>query len=891
MGPKEPAMKITGDELRARFLSYFERQSHRRVASAPLLPQGDPTLLFVNAGMVQFKDVFTGREKRDYSRATSSQKCVRAGGKHNDLENVGRTARHHTFFEMLGNFSFGDYFKEEACKMAWEFLTEDLGMDKSRLTVTVFGGEGDLPADEDAERIWRDVVGVPADRISRHGAKDNFWAMGETGPCGPCTEIHYDRGQVEGTFGGDDPEGDQVLEVWNLVFMQFDRQPDGTLNPLPAPSVDTGMGLERLAMVMNGLASNYDTDLLFPFVKYTADKAGKTYTSSDGEDDVSLRVVADHCRTTAFLIADGVLPGNDGRGYVLRRIMRRAIRHGARLGFDQPFFDRCCLKVVDHFSASYPELEKARSLIEKVVRQEEETFRRTLDRGLALFAEATADLNKGDALDGGVVHKLHETYGFPTDLTEVLAGERELQIDWPAYEKAKKEHEEASSQGGLGLAGVDDLFKEIRNKLGATRFVGDAESTHSGKVISLLKGKDPVAVDALGEGDVGIAILDVTPFYGESGGQVGDTGMFTAGGNVVRVKDTGKAAELHLHQVEVEKGQLKVGDSVEARIDEDRRTAIRRNHSATHLVHAALRQILGDHVVQKGSLVDGDRLRFDFSHFEAITEAEMARIEDRVNQWVVANDANQTEEMGFDEAQEKGAMALFGEKYGDSVRVVQLGADSVELCGGTHVGRTGDIGAFKIISEGPLAAGIRRMEALTGPEAMMWVRHEVSALQSAARELSVGDLEVPERIARLKQELKAAEKEVQRLQQKAASAQAGESAASAREVDGIKVIAEELTPGTPAKAMRDYADKLRDQLGSGLVVLASATAEKKCALLVAMTPDLTKRLHAGKMVVELAAIVGGRGGGRPDLAQAGGSEPEKIHEVLAAVDGMIQARS
>ena len=873
-----------GAELREAFLSYFQKQGHEAVKSAPLVPQADPTLLFNNAGMVQFKDVFTGKESRSYTRATSSQKCVRAGGKHNDLENVGRTARHHTFFEMLGNFSFGDYFKEEACRLAWTFLTEELKIPQDRLTVTVFGGdaEDNLPADEEAERIWHEVVGVPKTRIERCGKKDNFWAMGDTGPCGPCTEIHFDRGAVEGAFGGDDPEGDRVLEIWNLVFMQYDRQKDGSLQPLPKPSVDTGMGLERLAMVMNGVASNYDTDLLRPLITLTENASGKTYRSSDDDDDVSMRVIADHARATAFLIADGVLPANDGRGSVLRRIMRRAIRHGHRLGFHELFFHNVCLRVVEMFGEAYAELREARALIEKMVRLEEETFRKTLERGLKLFEDAAAGMQNGDVLDGRTAFRLYETYGFPLDLTEVLATERGLRVDDEGYRAAQTQHAKASEGGGLGLEGIPDAYKNIRQEQGPTRYLENTQEG-SAKVIALvLEGNE---IDVLNEGGRAQVVLDQTPFYGESGGQVGDTGILRGDGFAAKVVDTSKLAELHIHTVQLESGRLEKGQSVVGVVDNERLERIRRNHSATHLLHLALREVLGDHVVQKGSLVSPERLRFDFSHFEAMNPTQMEEVENRVNRLILDNVGGDVEEMSFDAAREKGAMALFGEKYGEHVRVVAFGP-SVELCGGVHVGRTGDIGLFKITSESPLAAGIRRIEAVTGLGALEWVRRQSEILQQTANVLHIPEPEVPGRVEKLKQELRGAEKELEKLKQKAATQKAGEAASDAREINGIKVLTQRLD-GMDPKALREYADKLRDKLQSGVVALGVPVGAEKVTLLVALTPDLVGRLHAGKMVGSMAQIVDGRGGGKPDLAQAGGQNPARLDEALRAVEELV----
>ena len=903
----------TGEELRQRFLNYFEEQhGHQLVQSAPLIPQGDATLLFVNAGMVQFKDVFTGKEKRDYTRATSSQKCVRAGGKHNDLENVGRTARHHTFFEMLGNFSFGDYFKKEACQMAWTFLTEELGLDRSRLTVTVFGGEeGYPPADEEAERIWHEEVGVPMEQISRHGADDNFWQMGETGPCGPCTEIHYDRGKVEGAFGGDDPEGDQVLEVWNLVFMQYERHDDKSLTPLPAPSVDTGMGLERLAMVMNGVASNYDTDLLRPMITFCEEKLGKTYTSSDSDDDVAMRVIADHARTTVFLMGDGVLPDNAGRGYVLKAIMRRAILFGDLLGFDDVFFKDACMVALDLFKKAYPELEKSRSLIEKAAVSEEKAFRATLRRGLERFAQVTDGLGKGDTIDGESAFDLHQTYGFPIVMTELMAQEKGFVVDKDGFDKEQKKHGDVSKGGGLGVEGAADIYKTLRQDLGATSFTGYETQQGEGTVVALLrvdvteeeqevtdkKGKTKkkkvkvetlVPTDKLNKGEKGRVLLDVTPFYGESGGQVGDTGALSADGLDVKVFNTTKESELHVHHVSVVEGSINKGAKLTANVDEQRLAGIKRNHSATHLLHLALREVLGDHVAQKGSVVEAKRLRFDFSHFEAVTDEQVAAIEDRVNQLILDNGERDTEEMNIDAAKAKGAMALFGEKYADDVRVVSMGP-SVELCGGIHVERTGDIGCLRITTEGPLAAGVRRLEAVTGPEAFAFARAQGAALKQAGQLLQAKDEQVPSRIEKLQAELKDAEKELTRLKQKAAAAAASEAVSSAIEVGGVKVLAQNAAD-VDGKGMRDYADKLRDQLGSGVVVLGKALSDDKCTLLVALTKDLVGKLHAGNMVKELAAVVGGKGGGRPDFAQAGGSDPSQLDAMLGKVESVVQAQ-
>lgn len=848
-------------QIRQKFLDFFKSKNHQIIASSPLLPHDDPTLLFVNAGMVQFKDVFTGKETRPYKRATSSQKCVRAGGKHNDLENVGRTARHHTFFEMLGNFSFGDYFKQEACAYALEFLTEVLKMDRSKLFITVFGGEGNLPADTEAEEIWKNL-GIPAEQISRKGAADNFWSMGDIGPCGPCSEIHYDRGEG-------DEEGDRMMEFWNLVFMQYERKADGSLIPLPAPSVDTGMGLERICTILNNLSSNYDCDLLKPLVDACAQKSGKQYTNSDSEDDVSMRVIADHSRATAFLISDGILPSNEGRGYVLRRIMRRAIRHGAQLGFDRIFFHEICDLLVQQYQAVYSELKQAQALIQKVVSQEEESFRKTLRRGLELFEQTTSKLQSGDILEGAVVFKLYETYGFPADLTEVLAKEKNLQIDWPDFEKAKKLHEKASASD-LGLSGVADIYKELAEKFGPTPFEDMPRAQ--------------VEVTAVLEGEI---LLKSTPFYAESGGQVGDTGFLQNKTSRIQIRDTKKIAGLHIHQIQILSGTVTAGDHFEALVDWERRAEIRRHHSATHLLQSALRKILGEHLTQKGSLVSSEKLRFDFSHFEPIRAEQILEIENQVNLWILENKPAHFEIMPLEEAKQKGAMALFGEKYGDQVRVMQIGPHSTELCGGTHVSRTGDIGSFRITSEGPLAAGVRRMEAVVGRAALAYAQNEHASLNTLSKILGVSVSGLSERVHLLNSELKESRQQLEQLQSKESSHKASLLVQKARTIHGVKVISEKLENIDP-KLLQNYADELRHHLKSGLVVLGLQTAPDKCSILVALTPDLSTRFHAGKLITQLAQIIGGKGGGRPDFAQAGGTKPEKLEGALLQIDSLLQ---
>ena len=868
-------MPITSAEIRQSFLDFFAKHDHRVMPSYPLVPANDPTLLFTNAGMVQFKDLFTGIEQRDYKRATSAQKCVRAGGKHNDLENVGRTARHHTFFEMLGNFSFGDYFKQKAIHLAWDWVTKELKLDPDRLYVTVFGGGDGLPADEEARQIWLNEIGLAEDHVLLGDKKDNFWQMGDTGPCGPCSELHYDRGQVEGSFGGDDPQGDQRLEIWNLVFMQYEMLKDGTLKDLPAPSVDTGAGLERLAMVLNGLRSNYDTDLFAPLIQRAADLAGKQYQSTDDADDVSLRVIADHSRAAAFLIADGVLPANEGRGYVLRRIIRRAVRHGDRLGLHDLFLGDSCDAVVALMGDAYDELKASRALIIKMVNQEEENFRRTLQRGLQRFDQAAGDLKSGDKIDGAVVHKLYEQDGFPTDLTEVLCQERGLGIDWERFEAAKQAHSEAS-RGELGLQGIATVFKTLRNSLGASTFLGYEHSQGESTVVAMLH--DEQTIDQAKTGDSVDVICAATPFYGESGGQVGDRGEINGAGLRFVVDKTVKFNDLIVHRGRVVEGALKTGDSVTLQIDTQRRDDIRANHSATHLLHYALREVLGDHVKQAGSLVEPERLRFDYAHFQALSDDQWRQVEALANAEVFANHPLETRVTSFDEAKSAGATALFGEKYGDQVRMVQAGPKSLELCGGTHVNRTGDIALIKITSEGPLASGVRRIEAVTRRYGLRYVQDLEQERRQIARALKVGATEIPAQIEKLSGRVHELEKILEAERSRQASQQAADLVSQIREIKGVKVLATQVE-GVEPKGLREYADKLRDKLGSGIVVLG-AEHRGKASILVAITKDLTTSHHAGNMVKELAGLIGGRGGGRPDFAQAGGSEPGQLQAAL-----------
>ena len=862
-------------ELRASFLDYFAAHGHQVVPSSPLVPANDPTLLFTNAGMVQFKDVFLGRDKRPYHRAASSQRCVRAGGKHNDLENVGYTARHHTFFEMLGNFSFGDYFKHNAIRYAWEYLTEVLGIPPERLWVTVFQD------DDEAAAIWLDEVGVDPNRFSRCGEKDNFWAMGDTGPCGPCSEIFYDHGPgvPGGPPGSPDADGDRYIEIWNLVFMQFDRDPSGQLSPLPKPSVDTGMGLERLAAVMQGVHSNYEIDLFARLIAAAAELTGAT-----DQDSKALRVIADHIRSAAFLIVDGVTPGNEGRGYVLRRIIRRAIRHGYQLGQQQPFFHHLVAPLAAEMGAAFPELPKAQERVAHVLRLEEERFAETLDQGLRILDQAVAGL-ADDVIPGETVFKLYDTYGFPVDLTADIARERGLCIDTAGFEREmarQKERARAASQ--FGVAHGAGLRLE-----GETCFTGYEHLEDRAHVTGLYRGE--TAVETLGPGEEGIVVLDQTPFYAESGGQVGDRGWLTGERVRLSVLNTQKlGGDVFGHLCRVEEGRLTVGDVVEARVDVERRQATALNHSATHLMHAALRQILGDHVQQKGSLVDPERLRFDFSHFEPVSREQLRAIERLVNQEIRANHAVETGLMALEEAKASGAMALFGEKYADQVRVLRMGDFSTELCGGTHVQAVGDIGLFKILSEGGVAAGVRRIEATTGANALAAVEADEERLLRLASLVKGGREDLDDKVAALLERAKRLEKELADLKAKAAGAAGADLAAQAEDIgQGIKVLAARLEGADP-KALREALDRLKDKLGSAVILLA-AEHEGKVSLIAGVTKDLTGRFQAGDLIREAAAKVGGKGGGRPDMAQAGGNDPAGMPAALALAKDWVRARA
>jgi alanyl-tRNA synthetase len=871
----------TSAELRALFLKFFRERGHQIVPSSSLVPGNDPTLLFTNAGMVQFKDVFLGKDKRSYNRAASSQRCVRAGGKHNDLENVGYTARHHTFFEMLGNFSFGDYFKRDAIRFGWDFVTgkDWLGIDPQRLMVTVYH------TDDEAFDVWNKDIGLPPSRIVRigdnpGGGSDNFWQMGETGPCGPCSEIFYDHGAdvPGGPPGSPDADGDRWIEIWNLVFMQFDRSAEGVLTPLPKPSVDTGMGLERTAAVMQGVHSNYEIDLFVNLIKAAAEA-----TNTRDLEAKSLRVIADHIRASAFLIADGVFPSNEGRGYVLRRIVRRALRHGYILGQSQPFFYQLVAALEKEMGAAYPELKTQRTQIERVLKQEEERFAETLSQGMALLDTAIGSLKDSKVIPGETVFRLYDTFGFPVDLTADIARERGLTIDLAGYEAAmerqRKQSQEASKFGVDLRSGV--------TVEGKTNFSGYDHLADTGTIVTILKNKEHVTT--LRQGEEGQVVLDHTPFYAESGGQVGDTGTLVAGAARFEVTDTQKIGSAFAHIGRVTSGEFKQGARVEARVDEGRRRAIVLNHSATHLLHAALRKVLGTHVTQKGSLVAPDRLRFDFSHFQPMTQGELQQVERMVNEQIRANSAGETRLMKHDAAVASGAMALFGEKYDDEVRVLNFGDFSVELCGGTHVHRTGDIGLFKIVTEGGIQAGVRRIEAVTGQGALDWVAKSDQVLRELAAIVKANRDDVEDKVRQLAERSRKLEKEVTTLKSKLASGQGGDLSSSAVEVAGVKVVATRVD-GADAPALRDAVDQLKNKLRSAAIVLASVQEPDKIVLIAGVTQDQIKKIKAGDLVNVVAQMIGGRGGGRPDLAQAGGNDPAKLDEALAAVAPWVQSQ-
>lgn len=863
---------MTTAEIRNAFLNYFASEQHQVVPSSSLVPGNDPTLLFTNAGMVQFKDVFLGGERRPYNRATSSQRCVRAGGKHNDLENVGYTARHHTFFEMLGNFSFGNYFKQDAIKFAWQFLTDVIKLPKDKLLVTVYH------TDDEAFDIWHKEMGLAEDKIIRIDTADNFWSMGDTGPCGPCSEIFYDHGEEiwGGPPGSPEEDGDRFIEIWNLVFMQYNRHADGTMEPLPSQSVDTGMGLERISAIMQGVHSNYEIDIFQNLIK-----AAAAVTNAQDLEDKSLRVIADHIRSCAFLIADGVMPSNEGRGYVLRRIVRRAVRHGNKLGATETFFHKLVAALATEMGEAYPELIKQQAIIEKVLRIEEEQFGKTLDRGLAILEESLKDL-KGDVIPGDLVFKLYDTYGFPADLTADVARERFMTIDERGFQEAMEVQRKQAQQAGKFGADYNDQLKSEKT----TEFKGYDSEQYTGTVVELFSDADAVSV--LEDGQQGIVVLDRTPFYAESGGQVGDTGILKVANGEFIVEDTTKLGNAFAHKGKVV-GRIGINDRVDAQVDASRRDNTKKNHTATHLLHEALRVVLGDHVTQKGSLNDPERLRFDFSHFEAVTKEELQRIEDMVNLEIRKNIDLNTELMAIDAAKEKGAMALFGEKYDDEVRVVSIGDFSIELCGGTHVKRTGDIGLFKIVSEGGIAAGVRRIEAVTGEGAVAYINKQAETLSAIAALVKGDGNNVLDKVSALVERAKGLEKEIAQLNDKLASAAGASLLDAVVDVNGVKLLVANVE-GTESKALRGMVDDLKNKLGSGIIALGVANGDK-VSLIAGVTKDLTGQFKAGELVNHMASQVGGKGGGRPDMAQAGGSQPENLSSALESVNAWVSERA
>ncbi len=913
---------MTGNEIRETFLKYFERHGHTRVRSSPLLPANDPTLLFTNAGMNQFKDTFLGLEKRDYVRACSSQKCVRAGGKHNDLDEVGKTARHQTFFEMLGNFSFGDYFKEGAVEFAWDFLVNELKLDPKRMWFSVFEGDDEVGPDEDAERFW-EQVGAPRERILRFGRKDNFWQMGDTGPCGPCSEVHYymgpDPNDAENCAANVNGPGDTITEIWNLVFMQFERSeveqgssptvregsPQFKLDPLPAPSVDTGLGLERLAVVLQGVKSNYETDLLLPIINYTAKLSGRVY-DPETQEGFAMRVIADHARATAFLIADGILPGNEGRNYVLRKIMRRAIYQGRHtLGFNDSFFHRVTDFVVDQMGEPFPELEVQRGFIEKMVKLEEERFGATLTVGLNKLDELFGT-TKGAMPEFAAIARLYDTFGTPRDLIRVGLEERGFSLPEEEFNESFDGALQTLQQSGVteksqGKTKTNPVYSGIAGRLGRSHFKGyETTRTDDARVVALIKGDE---VQALNEGDEGEVVLDQSPFYAESGGQVGDVGKLSnppaAGGTdfSAPVLDTYSPAQgLIVHKVKVEKGTLRTGDSVMGEVDVEKRDATRRNHTATHLMHAALREVLGTHVKQAGSVVAPTYLRFDFSHYQPLTRAEIEEIENLVNHYILRNEPVQTDEMAIEEAMRSGAMALFGEKYGEKVRVLSIkGAENIfskELCGGTHVRATGDIGLFKITSDESIASGVRRIRAVTGVDAFERFREDELLIDQVASGLKTSRAELPAVINKLQEELKKSRREADELRMKIATGAAGSASTNggdvngARDVAGVKVLAREAS-GLDSAGMRQLSDTLLARIKSGVVVLGRSS-DGKVSLIVRTSDDLTGKVPAGKVIKELAPLVGGKGGGKADMAEGGGAMPEKLGEALEASYGIVE---
>ncbi|VAX13802.1 Alanyl-tRNA synthetase [hydrothermal vent metagenome] len=862
----------TSAELRTAFLEYFRERGHEVVPSSSLVPANDPTLLFTNAGMVPFKDVFLGKETRNYVRAASAQRCVRAGGKHNDLENVGYTARHHTFFEMLGNFSFGDYFKREAIQFAWEFLTVSLGLPAEKLWITVY------EEDDETADIWLKEMQVDPARFARIGAKDNFWSMGDTGPCGPCSEIFYDHGEdiAGGPPGSPDEDGDRYIEIWNLVFMQYDRDKDGVLHPLPKPSVDTGMGLERLAAILQGGHSNYDIDLFQHLIA-----AVMAVSGCEDKDNNSLKVIADHIRSCSFLVVDGVMPSNEGRGYVLRRIIRRAVRHGHKLGVRDPFFYKLVAALVTEMGEAYPELVQAQALVERVLKQEEERFAETLDQGMAILENVISELS-GRIIPGEMVFKLYDTYGFPVDLTADIARERDLELDMAGFDKAMAaQRERARSANSFAIDYGDGLKLE-----GKTEFSGYEQLSDLAVIRELLVDGNPC--ERLEAGQKGMLVLDQTPFYAESGGQVGDSGRIFTETAEFEVQNTQKQGKVFVHIGRMLKGALATGDKVSAQVDGQRRQAIAGHHSATHLLHAALRDLLGEHVSQKGSQVSDDRLRFDFSHFEPISPEQLDQIEALVNQHIRHNHEVVTRIMDQDAAKSSGAMALFGEKYEDRVRVLSMGDFSVELCGGTHVRRTGDIGLFKIISETGVAAGVRRIEAMSGSAALQWVTEHENVLTELAALLKSTPETLRDKVQQLLEKNRTAEKELEQLKGRLASSRGDDLVQQATEIGGIKVLVAKLEGADP-QSLRDTVDQMKQKMGSAAIVL-STVKDGKVSLIAGVSKDCTDRIKAGELVNAAAEKVGGRGGGRPDMAQAGGNQPENLELALAAARDWIESR-
>ena len=870
---------MNASEIREKFLRFFESKGHTIVASSPLVPANDPTLLFTNSGMVQFKDVFLGREQRPYKRATSSQRSVRAGGKHNDLENVGYTARHHTFFEMLGNFSFGDYFKRDAIHFAWELLTQVYQLPAERLWITVY------QEDDEAFDLWANEIKVPKERIVRIGdnkgaryASDNFWQMADTGPCGPCSEIFYDHGPDVwgGPPGSPDADGDRYIEIWNLVFMQFERDESGKMTPLPKPCVDTGMGLERIAAVLQHVHSNYEIDLFQNLIRATARETGCKQL-----ENPSLRVIADHIRACSFLIVDGVIPGNEGRGYVLRRIVRRALRHGHKLGQSQPFFYKLVDDLVKEMGAAYPELKKAADRVAATLKQEEERFGETLEKGMGILNAALQDLGKGGRLDGQTAFTLYDTFGFPLDLTADVCRERGVEVDEPGFDAAMaRQREQARAAGKFKAADVLE-YSGV-----ATTFVGYEKLEQQAKVTALYK--DGVSVKSVASGDEAVVVLDTTPFYAESGGQVGDAGGLRGENMAFSVEDTQKiSAEVFGHHGVVLTGEIRVGDKLHAEVDMDRRAHTVRNHSATHLLHKALREVLGAHVQQKGSLVDPEKTRFDFSHNQPVTDDEIRRIEEIVNAEILANQATKAQVMAFDDAIAHGAMALFGEKYGDQVRVLDIGS-SCELCGGTHVSRTGDIGLFKVVSESGVAAGIRRIEAVTGENALALLQSLESKMTQAAAVVKSSVHELPARLAQIMDNVKAMEKEIAKLKSKLASSAGSDLASQAQDINGAKILAVAID-GADVASLRGTMDQLKNTLKSAAIVLASVDSGK-VTLIAGVTADLTAKVKAGELVNHVALQVGGKGGGRPDMAQAGGTDPAGLPKALESVPAFVKSK-